>query len=327
MQFVLGEEASTQARLMKERGDLSKTSFKFHASLQPPAPSARMKGLGMEVVRPYGPRGSADRRATLLIADVDNDPRQATPVAEWNYREERQARRSEDEQHMSKAIRPGDRICAVNGKRGDDRRMQQCLDSAVSDVSPKALQLTLERSRSDVLGPPQVVGEESTVKPFALPPKPPTRGEPNGKKFRRRSHPDVTQPAFSFEVTRPASSFEVTRPGSSFEVTRPVSRASSDVPIQGRYLTSPGPETSALQQWNSMLQDACSDTRGRNIKRWEDEASTRATSMASQHPSVSSGRSSSVSSYEQCPPIVITGARTSQSFSSAGRASVRLPRL
>ena len=131
-----------------------------------PTPGARARGLGMEVVRSDSFGMTGDCEAKLLISEVDSDPRKTTPVAEWNIRELRKAWRSEDEQHQCFDIQPGDKICAVNGMHGDDMAMSELLAAAADLSSPKAVNLTLERSRSDVLGPPS----------SALPPRPPTRG-------------------------------------------------------------------------------------------------------------------------------------------------------
>merc|ERR1712216_727643 len=138
---------------MKKRGDLSKTAFTFNASLPPPGPNAREKGLGMDVVSNSAGRGEI--LPSLLVTGVDNGLRLTTPVAEWNMREDRQAHRSDEEARLSLAIKPGDKIRAVNGKRGNDVVMTELLVSAADVDSPKALNLTLERSRSDVLDVPR----------------------------------------------------------------------------------------------------------------------------------------------------------------------------
>jgi len=275
-----GEEESTQARLMKTRGDLSKTAFSFDASLPAPGPGARAKGLGMEVVRSDNQAGPGE--ALLVVADVDKDPRLSTPVAEWNMREDRQACRTAEEHHLSLAIKPGDKICAVNGMHDDDIAMAALLAAAADQESPKPVKLTLERARSDVLGPQA-----------PLPPKPPTSGGRFSNFWRRRSNsnPDA----------RHASSQS--------------SSSASDATAPGTYRRKSESDVSRFSppQWSSMLSAPPLPMRGL-YKGMDDESSTRA-------PSASlSGRSSSVCS-ERGPPIIIKTNKTRECFSRVGRAT------
>lgn len=178
------DQDSSQARLLRERGELRKTSFSFNAALPPPAPNARTKGLGLEVVRSDERVRHREPSPALLVAEVDNDPRKSTPVAEWNIREERQAYRSEEEQHASLAIKAGDRICAVNGTSGDDVAMAELLADAADIDSPKAVNIRLQRARSDVLDPAS-----------------PQASRPREKENRSSSKPEVPTP-----FSRPGSS-------------------------------------------------------------------------------------------------------------------------
>jgi hypothetical protein len=282
------DEDSTQARLMKRRGDLSKTAFCFNASLPPPGPGAREKGLGMDVIVADSVAGH--RRASLVVNDVDADPSQSTPVAEWNHQEKRRANRGAGEEHASFAIKPGDKICAVNGTHGDDMAMAELLASAADLDSPKAVNLTLARCRSDVLGPHDTLSSD-------VPPKLPTNGARTSlfQRRRSRSNPDaVDLPAipkgFSHEDTKGRRCGELT-----------VSTLSS-------------------LQWNSLLSGA-GHSQGKGCqsqKMVEDESSTRSPSMPL------SGRSSSASTGEPGPPLLITTTQKSQAyrnFARVGRAT------
>lgn len=289
------EEESTQARLMKTRGDLSKTAYSFRASL--PAPRPKSRGLGMDVVRSDTLAELDGNNALLLVADVDNDPCQSTPVAAWNWRENRQAYRSLQEQHASLAIKPGDKICSVNGMHGDETAMAELLTAAADVDSPKAVNLTLERSRSDVLGPLS----------SPLLPRPPTSGARSSRfaieavaigtfnKARRNSNPDGQNP----QARTQSKAWETTES----------SRRNSE----------PDASSCSPPQWKSMLSAAPVHTRGR-CKRMEDEASTRS-------PSVSlSGRCSSASSASTCeqgPPLVIKSTDTRQALARVGLSTLR----
>jgi len=278
--FHCFEEESSQARFMKERGDLSKTSFSFQASLPAAAPHSRAKGLGMDIVR-----AKSQSKASLLVADVDNDPRQATPVAEWNTREDRQAYRSEEERHVSLAIKPGDKICAVNGTSDDDLVMEEILAAAADLESPKPVELTLERTRSDVLGPPGWTA--------SLPPRPPTSGTGDSMPRRCRSS---SQPHIHYLSGRPGS------------VASDIAPSTTD-----RRHSEPNIYASPVQL-KTLLSSPALQTRGRT-KRADEEGSTRSPSLSL------SVRSSSVSTCDKGPPIVIS-TRKSQTLARVGLSTL-----
>lgn len=243
---------------MRRRGDLGKTSFSFTASLPAPGPNAREKGLGMEVIR----SAAVESKALLLVTDVDKDPCQSTPVSEWNMREDRRAHRSKEEVRASLAIKPGDKICAVNGMHGDDAAMAEMLASAADLDSPKAVNLTLERARSDVLGPL----DELCCK---LPPKMPT----SGVRSRSNSNPDAR-----YLPARPSDVLDDT------------------CIARGRRGSEPAVSHRPPPQWMSMLSAASPpQMRGRQ-KGIDYEASTRSPSVSL------SGRSSSASYSDNAPP-------------------------
>lgn len=280
-------DESTQARLMKARGDLSGTLFSFNASL--PACGARARGLGMDLVVSDQSIRPAASNSLLIIADVDNDPNQATPVAEWNTREERHAHRGDKEERASFAIKAGDRLCAVNGMHGDDGVMVELLASAASLDSPKAVQLTLERARSDVLGP-----QPAMLPP--LPPKLPTTGKRHSIARRRRSNsiPDVSE----YLGSRPDSvASDSTAGGACGRNSKPTVLLSEPL------------------QWGSMLSTGAQQTRGRQ-KAMEDEDSTRSNSVSL------SGRSSSLSTCDTFPASK-SKPRT-MNFASIGRAALNV---
>lgn len=140
---------SSQADLLRGRGDLRGTSARFRVNLHAPShavisaePLARM---GMEVKR--DPSNSR-----LVIEDVDNHPRQRTPVAQWNIAERRQADRGEGERHQNLAIKPGDRIKEVNDLNSATL-MLGALEEAADGTEPQNVSLQVSRDISNVLAP------------------------------------------------------------------------------------------------------------------------------------------------------------------------------
>lgn len=285
---------STQAALMRCRGDLAKTSYSFKASLPPP----RTKGLGMEVAR----YESSEDNVSLLVADVANGPVTSTPVAEWNLREERQAQRGEDETHASLAIRPGDKICAVNGLSDDDEAMADLIAAAADVDSPKAISLTLERARSDVLGPQTMTA--------SLPPRPPrsiaSRGRSNSHSDARRSSSRPTS------GVNDAPTYGRLRRGSEPDVRGSYETAA---PARARRNSESDTASQSSQEWKSLLSAKPLAMCHRHQK-LEDDSSTRAPSVSS------SGRSSSASAYERIPPVFIKSRRQTHTFARAGLATL-----
>merc|ERR1719335_1897320 len=90
-------------------------------------------------------------KSRLLVADVDINPRNRTPVAQWNAKEERQAHRG-DYEYCSLAIQPGDRIGAVNDMATATAMLSE-IQYAMSDTSPKTINLKVSRDISDVMRP------------------------------------------------------------------------------------------------------------------------------------------------------------------------------
>jgi hypothetical protein len=137
----------------------------------------------------------------LQIIDVDVNPRLRTPVAQLNSHETRQAHRGEGEQHISRAILPGDRIRAIQLDRVDGFRgaatlekaekdfgrevvmdgdfcqtmsaskMLKELSSAASFTDPQEIQLSLSRDITNVLKPAEHMS-------IGTPPKLPRRSKP-----------------------------------------------------------------------------------------------------------------------------------------------------
>jgi len=287
------DDESTQARLMRQRGDLNKTAFSFNASLPAPAAHARTKGLGMDLAaRSDKPTGPGERKVSLVVSAVDNDPRAATPAAQWNMREDRQAFRGEDEKHASLAIKPGDKICAVNGTHGDDMAMAELLESAGDLLSPKPVHLTLQRACSDVLGPAAASGPLICS---VLPPRPPTSGG-----------------GFAGEM---AASFGFRgRSNSNPEASRPGSRA-SNAAASGRVVTTLGAD-----EWKTLLTAMPVQRRFSHVKRMmeeQDDVSTRANSDLS-------GRSSSLSSCDTSAPVAAPLViKANRAFSRVGRMALQ----
>lgn len=288
------DDESTQARLMRQRGDLNKTAFSFKASLPAPAAHARTKGFGVDLAaRSDKPGGPGECKVSLFVSAVDNHPRAATPAAQWNMREDRQALRGEDEKHASLAIKPGDKICAVNGTHGDDMAMVELLESAGNLLSPKPVSLTLQRACSDVLGPPAASG--ATI-PSALPPRLPTSGGGLAGEMIA---------SFGFRG----------RSNSNPEASRPGSRA-SDAATSGRVVNTLGAD-----EWKKLLTTVPVQGRFSHVKRMmeeEDDVSTRANSVSS------SGRSSSLSNCDigasVAAPLVI---KANLAFSRVGRMALQ----
>lgn len=142
-----------QVKLLQTRGDVANATISFEVNLAPPCSLMDSKHpldrLGLDVLE--------TGTQSLKVATVDTRLQKRTPVAEWNLRELQQADRVDfplffmsREFHAPRHIRPGDRICAVNG--GQDNMLEQ-LKSAGSVRSPKALALQVERAASDTVSP------------------------------------------------------------------------------------------------------------------------------------------------------------------------------
>lgn len=162
----LRRPACTQATAMKKRGDLSEATFSFAVQLPELGTHSRMcsKGssdggnvsrLGMDVRR-----DSHSSCSDLRVTRVDNSQAQTSPVASWNFRESCNRLHRPNCSFMqpsfrrpSCAIRPGDKIAAVNGKTMEDEDIVAELEAAANSTITKAVDLTVERPMLDVLGP------------------------------------------------------------------------------------------------------------------------------------------------------------------------------
>lgn len=142
-----------QVKLLQARGDVANATVSFEVNLAPPSSLTDSKHplsrLGLDVLE--------TGTQSLHVANVDTRLQKRTPVAQWNLRELQQADRVDfplffmsREYHAPRHIKPGDRICAVNG--GQDNMLEQ-LKSAASIRSPKALALQMERAASDTVSP------------------------------------------------------------------------------------------------------------------------------------------------------------------------------
>ncbi|CAJ1328938.1 unnamed protein product, partial [Effrenium voratum] len=149
MSRIRASSLPSQALLMQQRGDLRGTSARFRVQLDKPSPvtihADPIARIGMEVKRDSS-------RSRLLIEDVDENPRQRTPIAQWNTAEERQADRGEEEKHCSMAIKPGDRIKAVNDLNSATLMLSELQEAAKPD-DPRQLSLEVSRDISNVLAP------------------------------------------------------------------------------------------------------------------------------------------------------------------------------
>lgn len=134
---------------MHARGDLQNTSARFRVQLDKPSPATihadPLARLGLEVKRD-------NSRSRLVIEDIDQHPRQRTPVAQWNTMEERQADRGEEEKHCSLAVKPGDRIKAVNDLNSATLMLSE-LEEAAKPEEPRKVNLEVSRDISNVLSP------------------------------------------------------------------------------------------------------------------------------------------------------------------------------
>jgi hypothetical protein len=139
---------SSQAQLLRRRGDLRGRRTAFNVKL------AKADHLALQAENPLDRIGLDLRRgrmpARLLVADVDKNPRKRTPVAKWNTEQERAADRSEEEQHASFALLPGDRLRAINEVNGETAMLAELMD-CVNFTSPKAVDLAISRDISDVM--------------------------------------------------------------------------------------------------------------------------------------------------------------------------------
>lgn len=153
----------TQASLLRGRGELGPTRISFEAQLSKVSPNARpirdapvvAARLGMGVLR-------AEQKERLLVSNVDSRPRNSTPVAQYNTREERNKDRGGGESHASMALVPGDRIRAVNNALSQTGMLAE-IAAAASDDNPKEVNLAVSRDLTDVLKPLQNLQRPSST--------------------------------------------------------------------------------------------------------------------------------------------------------------------
>lgn len=159
-------QGASQIDLLRARGDLQPKSTHFQVDLGKPSPIARELHEGDEVSRSgmaVAKHGSASR---LVVTDVDRNPRNRSPLAQWNTEETRCADRGEGEVHASHAIQPGDRVKAVVDFHDDDAAKARCpfttmsqtmmvseLEEAMKPESPRRLSLMVSRDIGDVMAP------------------------------------------------------------------------------------------------------------------------------------------------------------------------------
>lgn len=166
-------DALLQSHLLKARGDFAKSSLCFEVALPEPGALARPACLSDPISRlgfdlQIHDRASKHDVSALQVASIDTRVGKLTPVALWNDKETQRADRGKNEQHAAWDIKPGDRICSVNGS---DEDMVEELKSAASRSSPKALCLKLERQVSDIVQPiaePQQWGARRGSAPAVL---------------------------------------------------------------------------------------------------------------------------------------------------------------
>jgi hypothetical protein len=88
----------------------------------------------------------------LLVTEIDSGWRRKTPAAQWNFNKENEV--DDDDERMSHAIQPGDRIRSVNtAKSGNVKDMLEELRQAGSHAVPKKLGIRISRDISDILVP------------------------------------------------------------------------------------------------------------------------------------------------------------------------------
>jgi len=157
----------SQANLLHGRGDLRGKRGSFEVKLERPSPGA------LQTECPFGRIGMDLRRSEmterLLVAGVDTNPGRKTPVARWNTAEERQAVRTDQESHISLALLPGDRLCAINGVNGETAMLAE-LAEAMSSTCPREMNLAISRNIADVMAPsPQQRASGGSQTPPKLP--------------------------------------------------------------------------------------------------------------------------------------------------------------
>eukprot|EP00931_Biecheleriopsis_adriatica_P084504 TRINITY_DN58384_c0_g1_i1.p1 TRINITY_DN58384_c0_g1~~TRINITY_DN58384_c0_g1_i1.p1 ORF type:complete len:302 (-),score=40.86 TRINITY_DN58384_c0_g1_i1:52-906(-) len=134
-----------QATCMQTRGELNSTKLRFDASL-PSATVADDKplaSLGMELAkRPHSRGGRAVLDTKLKISKIASKRLGvATPVGVWNAKQDRLR-----QTHF--ALRPGDRLCTVNGCR-------ESFGAVIAELHSgrEAHVIRVERDLTDVLQP------------------------------------------------------------------------------------------------------------------------------------------------------------------------------
>jgi hypothetical protein len=162
MQMRRPVSCPSQARLLRNRGDLGCTRASFNVQLAEPSPIVRPGELHKDAEPVFAQGGwgrtglqlkRAQSSSRLVVTNVDKDWRRKTPAARWNHQEEQQAHRG-DYEYVSHAIQPGDRIKAVNDW-GNATGMLGELQNAGSYTLPKKVDLEISRDIADVLQPQQ----------------------------------------------------------------------------------------------------------------------------------------------------------------------------
>eukprot|EP00746_Dinoflagellata_sp_MGD_P013375 gnl/MRDRNA2_/MRDRNA2_128880_c0_seq1.p1 gnl/MRDRNA2_/MRDRNA2_128880_c0~~gnl/MRDRNA2_/MRDRNA2_128880_c0_seq1.p1 ORF type:complete len:292 (-),score=39.66 gnl/MRDRNA2_/MRDRNA2_128880_c0_seq1:228-1103(-) len=151
----------SQARLLHSRGDLGCTRTSFNVPLAEPSPIVRPGELHRNAEAHFARGGMARTglqlkraQSRLVVTNIDRDWRRKTPAARWNHQEEQQAHRG-DYEYVSHAIRPGDRIKAVNDFNNVTGMLGELQDAGRYTL-PKKVSLEISRDIADVLqpGPP-----------------------------------------------------------------------------------------------------------------------------------------------------------------------------
>mmetsp|Transcript_8767 Transcript_8767/g.15794 ORF Transcript_8767/g.15794 Transcript_8767/m.15794 type:complete len:315 (-) Transcript_8767:69-1013(-) len=249
---------STQAALLKGRGELGNARVRFDTKLAKPSPGVGPRGekaaitrIGMDVVR-------GDQQCKgLMVAGVDDDPRMRTPVAQLNKAEERSANRLEEKNlHYMHDIQPGDRIRGVSAEATQELNLEETisempkfertmsatamlaqLQEATSFTQPKGVKISVSRDLRDVMQPtgprllpPGAAASAPSQTPFAAPKQQPPPPVPAGA-------PELANPSKEVAVRRAAAARSASLSGLA-NSSRPSSckaggRATMEAPVQG----------------------------------------------------------------------------------------------
>jgi len=178
MRRSASEGATRQIDLLRGRGELHQSRERFTAQLPRASPIVRPRVDKPAITRIGMDLEQKDARSGLYVAEVDRDPRNKTPVAQLNSKEERHAKHCDEETRACFAIKEGDRIRSIradptgsecekmDGAEGHVHTMSASamfaeLAAATKVDSPRVVNLSISRNLEGVMQPAHGVDSEN----------------------------------------------------------------------------------------------------------------------------------------------------------------------